>query len=124
MAILSGASLPNGVTGIRIFGRARLIVLLVLVVLLVLCMAFSWTTRDAMTNLPFLGHGQVRSVVGGEKTLVDMRPWQTAQALAPLAVTAEESEFARDARVWPITKWIRPSLRLYAWPASRYRPAF
>jgi small-conductance mechanosensitive channel len=97
MAILSGASLPNGVTGIRIFGRARLIVLLVLVVLLVLCMAFSWTTRDAMTNLPFLGHGQVRSVVGGEKTLVDMRPWQTAQALAPLAVTAEESEFARDA---------------------------
>jgi small-conductance mechanosensitive channel len=97
MAILSGASLPNGAAGIRIFGRTRLIVLLVLVVLLVLCMAFSWTTRDAMMNLPFLGHGQVNRVVGGEKTLVDMRPWQTAQALAPLAVTAEETEYARDA---------------------------
>ncbi|MDR3728093.1 MAG: mechanosensitive ion channel [Terracidiphilus sp.] len=97
MAILSGASLPNGAAGIRIFGRARLIVLLVLVALLALCMAFSWTTRDAMMNLPFLGHGPARRLVGGEKTLVDMRPWQTAQALAPLAVTAEETEYARDA---------------------------
>jgi small-conductance mechanosensitive channel len=97
MAILSGASLPSGAAGVRIFGRARLIVLLALVVLLALCMAFSWTTRDAMMNLPFLGHGPVRRVVGGEKTLVDMHPWQTAQALAPLAVTAEETEYARDA---------------------------
>jgi small-conductance mechanosensitive channel len=97
MAILSGASLPNGAAGIRIFGRARLIVLFVLVVLMVLCMAFSWTTRDAMMNFPFLGHGKARRYVGVEKTVVDMRPWQTAQALAPLAVTAEETEYARDA---------------------------
>ena len=32
------------------------------------------------------------------KTIVDLRPWQTAQALAPLAVTAEEKEFARNAQ--------------------------
>src|SRR6202044_2852208 len=31
------------------------------------------------------------------KSLVDLQPWQTAQALAPLAVTAEENEYARDA---------------------------
>lgn len=97
MAILSGASLPKGAAGIRIFGRVRLIVLLVLVVLMVLCMAFSWTTRDSMMNFPFLGHGNVRRHTNVEKTFVDMRPWQTAQALAPLAVTAEETEYARDA---------------------------
>jgi hypothetical protein len=28
---------------------------------------------------------------------VNVRPWQTAQALAPLAVTAEEAQYARDA---------------------------
>ena len=33
-----------------------------------------------------------------KKTIVDLRPWQTAQALAPLAVTAEEKEFARNAQ--------------------------
>jgi len=97
MAILSGASLPNGAAGIRIFGRARLIVLFVLVVLMLLCVAFSWTTRDSMMNFPFLGHGKARRHVGVEKTVVDMRPWQTVQALAPLAVTAEETEYARNA---------------------------
>ena len=34
---------------------------------------------------------------GGTKALVDLGPWQTAQALAPLAVTTEEKEYARDA---------------------------
>lgn len=97
MAILSGASLPKGAAGIRIFGRVRLIVLFVLVVLMVLCMAFSWTTRDSMMNFPFLGRGNARRHASVEKTFVDMRPWQTAQALAPLAVTAEETEYARDA---------------------------
>jgi hypothetical protein len=33
----------------------------------------------------------------GKKTIVDLRPWLTAQALAPLAVTAEEKEYARNA---------------------------
>lgn len=51
-----------------------------------------------MAHLPFLrGRGNARSVAGGQKTLVDLRPWLTAQALAPLAVTAEESGFAQEA---------------------------
>lgn len=98
MAILPGAPIPNSAVGPRVLGRTRLLLLLVLVVLLGLCLAFSWTTRDAMANLPFLsGKNAARSHIGVPKTLVDLSPWQTAQALAPLAVTAEETGFARDA---------------------------
>ena len=82
----------------RAFSRPGLTFLLVLIIVLVLCMAFSWTTRDAMAHLPFLsGRGNVASLVDKQKTLVDLRPWQTAEALAPLAVTAEENEHAREA---------------------------
>jgi small-conductance mechanosensitive channel len=51
-----------------------------------------------MANLPFL-QAQAKGLapVGDQKALVDLRPWQTAQALAPLAVTAEEAEYAREA---------------------------
>jgi len=49
-----------------------------------------------MAHLPFL-QGMGQGLVGDQKTFVDQRPWQTAQALAPLAVSAEEAEFARDA---------------------------
>jgi small-conductance mechanosensitive channel len=66
--------------------------------LLVLCLAFSWTTRDSMAHLSFLsGRGNVRSLGKSQTTLVDLRPWQTAEALAPLAVTAEETEYAHEA---------------------------
>jgi small-conductance mechanosensitive channel len=83
----------------RIFGSTRIVFLLVLFALLAVCLAYTWTTRDAMGNLSFLnrtgrtnGNGD-----GGKKTLVDLGPWRTAQALAPLSVTAEENDFARDA---------------------------
>ena len=69
--------------------------LLVLLALLLLCLVFSWTTRDAMANLSFLKEPGRRPTA--KKTLVDLAPWQTAQALAPLAVTAEETEYAHDA---------------------------
>jgi len=69
-----------------------------MIAVLVLCVAFSWTTRDAMAHLPFLsGRGNQASPVDKQKTLVDLRPWQTAEALAALAVTAEEKEHAREA---------------------------
>src|SRR5271166_3707237 len=82
----------------RVFGPVSLIFLLAMVALLVLCLIFSWTTRDSMGHLFFLsGRGNVRSLVDSQKTLVDLRPWQTAEALAPLAVSAEETEFAHEA---------------------------
>lgn len=79
---------PHG----RIFSRARLLILLALLAGLVLCFVFSWTTQDAMTNLAFL-----RARQGSAQSPVDLRPWQTAQTLASLAVTSEEQEYAREA---------------------------
>jgi small-conductance mechanosensitive channel len=48
-----------------------------------------------MMHLP--GRAQGRTSAGARKTIVDLSPWQTAQALAALAVTAEENQYARDA---------------------------
>ncbi len=80
-----------------VFGRVSLVFLLVMLALLILCLVFSWTTRDALEHLSFLsGRGNVRSLVDSQKTLVDLRPWQTAEALAPMAVTAEETELAHE----------------------------
>jgi small-conductance mechanosensitive channel len=51
-----------------------------------------------MALLPFLtGRGNVRNAGNSQKGLVDQRPWQTAETLAPLAVTAEETEYAHEA---------------------------
>jgi small-conductance mechanosensitive channel len=88
----------SGASHTRIFGRARLVVLLSLLAVYVLCLIFAWTTRDAMAHLPSLpGQGKVQGLLAGQTALVDQRPWQTAQALAPLAVSAEETEYARQA---------------------------
>ncbi len=81
----------------RISGPTSFI-LAVLLALLAICLAFSWSTRDAMAHLPFLNaKGNVHNLVDSQKTMVDLHPWQTAQALAPLAVSAEEVEYAREA---------------------------
>src|ERR1017187_4040717 len=98
MAISSPASAPGGAPISRVLGRTRLGLLISLLALLILCAIFSWTTRRAMEHLQFLrGQGSSANGQSGAKTHVDLRPWLTAQALAPLAVTAEEAEYARDA---------------------------
>lgn len=61
-------------------------------VVLVLCLVGSFMTRGAMGHLTFAKR-QSAGVAG----LVDQRAWQTAQALAPLAVSAEEQTFAKEA---------------------------
>jgi small-conductance mechanosensitive channel len=76
-------------------GRVMLIVLASLGALFVLCMVFTWTTRDAMRNLPSIN--KLGATATSPSPLADQTPWQTAQALAPLAVTAEENQFAREA---------------------------
>jgi small-conductance mechanosensitive channel len=61
--------------------------------LLVLCLAGAWWTRGAMAHMPFLkGKGGA-----ARNSLVDQSPWQTIASLAPLAVSAEEQSFAREA---------------------------
>jgi small-conductance mechanosensitive channel len=98
MAILPVASSAGEQSPKYILSRTRLVVVLVLVALLGLCLAFAWTTRDAMANLPFLSRqGKVGNPAYNQNTLVDIRPWQTAQALAALAVTSEEAEYAQQA---------------------------
>jgi len=81
-----------------VLGKVRILVTLGLLVLLILCLTFSWTTRDAMGHLAFLQKpGDAGRVAEGQNTIVDLSPWQTAQALAAMAVTAEETELAREA---------------------------
>src|SRR6516162_904895 len=80
----------------KVFRRTGNIVLLALVILLILSIVYTWDTRDNMLRLPFNG-GAARARAMKEKSLVDVGPWQTAQALTALAVTAEEMEYAREA---------------------------
>ena len=79
--------------------RARLVWFAVagLAILLILCVVFAWTTRDAMQHLPTAIKTGKSGAVISRNALVDQTPWQTAQAVAALAVTAEENEFAREA---------------------------
>lgn len=56
---------------------------------LALCLVASYLTRGAMANRAFQQ--------GDDTGLVDQRPWQTAAALAPQAVTAEERTLALQA---------------------------
>lgn len=97
MAIHPVSPIPADVRK-RIFSRASLIFLLTTTSLFVLCLIFSWTTRDAMAHLHFLSNpGGVRTPANSHRAIVDLRPWQTAEALAPLAVTTEETEYAHEA---------------------------
>jgi small-conductance mechanosensitive channel len=63
--------------------------------LLVLCLAAAWWTRGAMSQLPFLR--TQRASKGNSGTLVDLRPWQTIESIAPLAVSSEEQSLAHEA---------------------------
>jgi small-conductance mechanosensitive channel len=80
-------------------GRGRFLSLLVLLGLLTVCLAISWSTRDAMAHLPFLKgqKAQPDLASSSQTTIVDLHPWQIAQALAPLAVSSEEVEHAHEA---------------------------
>jgi small-conductance mechanosensitive channel len=80
-------------------GPARFWSLVALLGVLAMCVAFSWTTRDALVHLPFLkGHETRHDVAAVNQTnIVDLHPWQIAQALTPLAVSSEEEEYAHEA---------------------------
>ncbi len=62
--------------------------------LLALCLFGAWWTRGSMTHMPFL---KGKGGAAARNSLVDQRPWQTVASLAPLAVTAEEQSYARQA---------------------------
>jgi small-conductance mechanosensitive channel len=98
MAISRTVTAFKGFTSVRAFGRTRLIVFLSFLTSLIVCMVLVWTTRDAMVQIQLLrAKNASENQAGNRKALVDLRPWQTIQAMAPLAVTAEETEYAHDA---------------------------
>lgn len=89
---------PDPAKPLQAIGRTRLIVLLVLAILFIACVVSVWSTRDVMSSLSFMRSGTgERAHLEGRKTIVDLSPWKTAAALLPLAVTAEEKQYARDA---------------------------
>ncbi|MGA8041646.1 MAG: mechanosensitive ion channel domain-containing protein [Terracidiphilus sp.] len=88
---------PEAASAANPLGKARMTSIIVLTALLAVSLLFSWTTRDAMTHLPFLPSLNKGRPNRAKAELVDTSPWQTSQALAALAVSAEEAEFARDA---------------------------
>jgi len=55
------------------------------------CLTGSFLTQGSMESLAFLKND------GTQAGLVDQRPWQTVASIAPLAVSAEEQEQAREA---------------------------
>ena len=65
--------------------------------MLVVCLVGGYLTRGAMAHLPFLNGGGGIGV-GEPAGLVDQKPWQTVQAVAPLAISAEEQMLAREAQ--------------------------
>jgi small-conductance mechanosensitive channel len=71
----------------------RKLLIAVPAIALVVFLVATYLTRGAMENLPFLKANRSASA----ETLVDQRPWQTAQALAELAVTREERRLALNA---------------------------
>jgi small-conductance mechanosensitive channel len=62
--------------------------------LLLLCLVAIWLTRGSMAHMPFR---QGKGGAARGNALVDQRPWQTIESLVPLAVSAEEQSFAREA---------------------------
>lgn len=98
MAVSPIVSQPETGTAPRTVGRVRFILVAILAMLFLSCIAGVWFTRDAMANFSFLqSTAKQRTRAQARKSLVDLSPWQTAEALAALAVTAEEKEYARDA---------------------------
>jgi len=98
MAIPQIASSAGQKLRSRVFGSTRLTILLSLVVVLAICLIFTWETGDVMSNLSFLNpRNNTNRSSGSKKAIVDIKPWQTAQALAALAYTAEEKEYAQEA---------------------------
>jgi small-conductance mechanosensitive channel len=78
--------------------RARMVIVLIMLIVLAVTLAGAFMTRGVMAYLPFLqartGNWTGAYVPPG---IVDQRPWQTAATLAALAQSSEERELARDA---------------------------
>ena len=88
---------PRGSGRFHVLGKTRTAFLIALLVVLAVCMIFSWMTRGSVTNLAFSrSRAGVRSAAG-RSAGVDLSPWQTAQALRGMAISSEETAYAQEA---------------------------
>jgi len=78
--------------------RARMVIVLIMLMVLAVTLGGAFLTRGVMAYLPFL-QARKGSWTGAyvPPGVVDQRPWQTAATLAALAQSAEERELAREA---------------------------
>src|SRR5882757_10175997 len=92
--------------------RARMVIVLIMLIVLAVTLAGAFLTRGVMAYLPFL-QARTGSWTGAyvPPGVVDQRPWQTAATLAALAQSAEERKLAREAERLRITKSPRRSRR-------------
>src|SRR5258706_8216427 len=83
--------------GVRM-NRARMVIVLIMLIVLAVTLAGAFLTRGVMAYLPFL-QARTGSWTGAyvPPGVVDQRPWQTAATLAALAQSAEERKLAREA---------------------------
>jgi len=82
----------------KLLSRGRVLMLALCASGLLGCVGYTWLTQDVVAQLAFLrqrnsGHGPG----GGRKAIVSSAAWQTARTLQPMAVSAEEQEYAREA---------------------------
>ena len=75
----------------QMLSGVRMLLVLGMAAVLVVCLVFAWMTRDSMADLSFLRANRMGH------SLVDLRPWETAETLAALAVSSEEINYAREA---------------------------
>src|ERR1700726_3542092 len=78
--------------------RARMAIVLIMLIVLAVTLAGAFLTRGVMAYLPYL-QARKGNLTGPyvPPGVVDQRPWQTAAAVAALAQSAEEKELAREA---------------------------
>jgi len=81
----------------RFFSKGRLALLLVLSAAFVVCAVIYWVTGSSESHLSIPQGPATAQNPDGKQPLVDLSPWQTAQALAAMADSAEERRYARDA---------------------------
>lgn len=77
------------------FGKIRVTLLVVLILIFVGTVVCWFITRDAAVQLANLR--RQHNLGNGQKTIVDVTPWLTAKTLAPQAKSTEEASFAREA---------------------------
>jgi small-conductance mechanosensitive channel len=78
--------------------RLKWIALAGLLALMILCIALSWGAPGPIQSLPFVhGNAEPSKASPGRQTTVNLEPWQTAEALAALAASAQETDYARQA---------------------------